>query len=699
MIFATPFTVRNGIFHDRHFMPLALSCADVACPGAPVDLPRLILEGVNMLRVTLDDAALADAEGRFAEDALDGFDALVEDARTAGFYITLAPFSRGIAKGLDPALFTRQQRCLSTLFTRRSRVSGRRLYECDHVAAIEILFDPTTFSDKHLDLYCGRGMMEVFIDHYFSHRVVKICSLERRALTHAQRDILARHHIKLVDPDVFSRRNNDSLKSEMHQPGIPDAVVRGGIRVGGDSRGWTPIGIADCTSITEHAHANGGAEGWLTYAATGPVDLRLAFPVPVRKATFRPSMIEALDVRIDGCAVELTLPSPRYGSLEVNYDLDDAPAYTVHILGDDVAADPAESGDPARVKWVPPGIHAPDELACETGQTLCFLPGLHEIAGDKLPLRSNRDVHVARGAVVRAGIIAEAVEHAKILGQGVFDGSTSPRDVGENQGERMGEKWIEDAGREGFVCFYKGADIIWDGPVIYNSNYWNLVVSGTRNAVIRNHKAVTWLQNTDGVQPRSCTGLLVEHCFLKCADDCIAIKTRRTLAMESRDIVCRDLVLWHDRVGAGLQIGHTSQGDLLENILFQDVFAIYGGGAGYVLGMCVIDHETVRDVRYENIFVEGAPFGCDFGFSIQPTYYTTDDERGRITGVVVRNYRSEGAIHPNSHIKGHDPAHRVESLSFQDVYEQCGHPEKRRKILALSELFGFLEHHRDIQIS
>jgi hypothetical protein len=695
MTYHTPFTVRDGIFHDRHFMPVQLSMEDVHLPmpqEAELDVARLVCQGVNTLRLYLDDAAFADADGNMVnEAALKAFDRLVEQAYRSGFYLILVPVATGKATGLDAALFTRQQRYFSTLFTRRSSISGKRLYEYDNIAAMEILFGLSTFEDQHFELYCGRGMMEVFIEHYFAHRVPKVYSLERGEPSARQRETMARHHIKIVNAEVFTKRDNRRLQCEMMQPGIPESVIRGGIRASGDLA-WCPIAISDAMSITEHPHANGGAEGWLTFAADIPVDLRLSFPVPVKTATFRPSLRESLETSIDGHSVGLTLPTARYGALEINYDLPDTPAYTVYILGDRIQADPADSADASAITFVAPGRHTLDDLDYAQAGLLYFLPGLHEIEGDKIPLKSNCNVFLSRGCVVRAGVIAEEVENATLFGQGILDGSTSPRDVGENKGERMGEKWMEDAGREGFVCFFKGRDIIFDGPVIYNSNYWNIVISGTENAVVRNHKAITWLQNTDGIQPRSCNNLLVEHCFLKCADDCIAVKTRRSLGMESRHILCRDLVLWHDRVGNGLEIGHTSQADLLEDVVFRDVAAIYGGGNGNCLSTHIIDHSTVRDVLFEDIRVEGRPFCCDFGFGIQPSYYTTDDERGRIQGVTVRNYRCEARISSNSAIRGFDADHQVEDVLFEEIVEHCNDPQRGRRLGELSEFLKVCEH-------
>ena len=711
MSYVTPLTVQDGIFYDRYSNALAFNTVDVEIPCAKdFDISRFVRKGENMIRLLIDDMALADESGYLMDhEALQAMDNLLDRAYQMGFYITLLPVTRGKASCLDATLFTRQQRYFGELFTRKSSVSGKRLYEYENIAAIEVLFDLTTFEDSHFELYCGRGMMEVFIDHYFNQRVCKIYSLGNGKPTDSQLTSMELHHIKIVKEGAFKKQGSGDLRFEPVLPGVPESVIRGYIRLKGDE-GWSPIALSDAMSITEHPHANGGGEGWLTYAADVQIDLRLEFPSAVQSAVFRPSMQESIETTVYENSVELTLPSARYGALEVNYKSlsrggegyswwreTGNPAYTVYILGDIVSEDPADEPDTSHIKFILPGKHSLADVAYEGYKMIYFLPGVHEIERDKIPMQSNCDVHIPRGAVVRAGVIAEEVENATISGQGVLDGSTSRRDVGENKGERMGEKWADDAGYEGFVCFFKGCNISFDGPVIYNSNYWNIVISGTKNAIIRNHKAITWLQNTDGVQPRSCTNLLVERCFLKCADDCIAVKTRRTLGMESRDLLFRDLVLWHDRVGNGLQIGHTSQADLLENVTFSDIQSIYGGGTGGSLSVQIIDHSTVKNILFENIYIEGRPYGLDFTLSIHPSYYTTDQERGHLKGVTIRNYFCDHAIQPG-YIKGFDSDHMIEDIRFESCYWHYCDEERRHQVATPSEILKECEFTENISI-
>ncbi len=393
--------------------------------------------------------------------------------------------------------------------------------------------------------------------------------------------------------------------------------------------------------------------------------LHFDFPYKVFTAKFRPSMEENLPVTVEGRSAELTIPSPRYGALEINYGMDNVPAYTVYILGDRIMEEP----DLSRAKFVEPGTHKPEDLICGDADTLCFLPGLHDIEGRLLFMESNRKIYLPRGTVVRAGLRAEQVEHAAIFGQGILDGSRNPRDTGENKGERMGEKWIADAGHEGCICFHKGHDLVCDGPLLYNPQFWNFVVSGVTGCTIRNYKCISWIINNDGIQPRSCQDLYVEHCFLKCNDDCVAVKTRRSFAMTSGNLLFRDLVLWNDRYGSALEIGHTSQGDLLHDIRFEDIRIINNRGGA--IHACIIDHSTVQDLSYENIHVEGVPGYCDFSFTIAPSHYTTDKERGRIRRVSVKHYFSEHPHTPGA-LCGFDENHNIETVRFEDIQFNCG---------------------------
>jgi hypothetical protein len=250
----------------------------------------------------------------------------------------------------------------------------------------------------------------------------------------------------------------------------------------------------------------------------------------VKSAKFRPSLKSKLPVEMDGCSVRFSLASSRYGVLEVNYGVADLPHFTVYIFMDPIIARPVDA------LWLEPGNH--ETIDYTAAQTIAFKPGLHYLPGDRLRPCSDHDIYLAPGAVLKCGLTCEKGENLKIYGSGIFDGTLVRRNPGENWKGRA-----DDA----FIHFFEGKNIVWDGPMIFNSHFWNLVPEGTYDMVIRHHKAVTWAVNSDGIQPRSCVNLLVEDCFFKCSDDAIAIKTRRTSGMYSHDITVRNVVIWNLR--------------------------------------------------------------------------------------------------------------------------------------------------------
>ncbi|NQW99254.1 hypothetical protein HQ447_01255, partial [bacterium] len=187
-----------------------------------------------------------------------------------------------------------------------------------------------------------------------------------------------------------------------------------------------------------------------------------------------------------------------------------------------------------------------------------------------------------------------------------------------------------------------------------------------------------WKLNNDGVQPRSCTDLLVEKSFFKCADDCIAVKTRRAAAMESRRLMFRDLVLWNDLPGNAMEIGHTSQADLLEDVTFRDIEVVHGEGGNHTISMCIIDHSTVRNVLFDNIHVEGTK-DKDIGLRVTTSRYTTDEQRGRIDGVTIRNYFSDAGPQ-GSEISGYNDEHAVENVLIEN-FTAFSNDAKRRRVI------------------
>ncbi|MBO4304116.1 MAG: hypothetical protein J6A21_05980 [Lentisphaeria bacterium] len=522
--------------------------------------------------------------------------------------------------------------------------SGKRFFEYENLAGIEYVLALETFTPKRLWGYIHH--LGCFVRHYFLDQIPELVFLDRGEIPEELKKVidgftqLQKVHW-FPDPEKF--------RIPPKLPGIPQGVMTAYVRESG-SPSFLPCPVAAAASKSPGSadpRANGGAEGFVTLESAVSADFLIDFPCEVKSAKFRPSLRENVPVEIAGKSVSFTLPGSRYGVLEVNYGVPDLPHFTLYTFLDPVIPGPEEA------LWLEEGVHEKTDFCM--AKTIAFKPGVHFFPEERLHPVSGHDIYLAPGAVLKCGLACEKGENIRIYGSGIFDGTLVRRNPGENWKGRA-----DDA----FVHFFEGKDIVWDGPMIFNSPFWNMVPEGTKNLTIRHHKAVTWAVNSDGVQPRSCVDLLIEDSFFKCSDDAIAIKTRRDSGMHSHHITVRNIVTWND-AGSALEIGHTSQGDLLEDVVFENIEVVRTPG-----GLChiyLIDHSEIRNVRYENIYRECALSAApEISFTITKNLYSTDETRGHIRHILLKNLHVEGDFH-GAALQGFDEEHRIEDVSVEGI--------------------------------
>ena len=427
---------------------------------------------------------------------------------------------------------------------------------------------------------------------------------------------------------------------------------------------WQAVPCYFATSMSEQPHAFGGAEAFALLSHDEPLEVRLTVPEHIHKAIIRPSMLNPIAASTAGNEMIFKLDHPKYLVIEINHFSDkqgEIPHFTFYLLTDK----PETIPDDAKVLTA--GHHNIQEFDPGDCTNLVLAPGLHTV-DESVPLFSDKTLFISSGAVLQAKIVGDQVSNANICGQGIIDGSTTPRKPGDWRSE----------GEQGFIFLRRGNNICIDGPVIYNCPYWNIVAMGTNELTIRNHKCLTWQVNNDGIQPRSCNNLLVEYCFLKCADDCIAVKTRQLGGMTSRNLTFRNLTLWNDIPDNAVEIGHTSQADLLEDVLFENIQVVHSDYAkkdnpafnNYTVSINIIDHCTVKNVLYKNIYVEGHR-SRDFRFRIGTSCYSTDDKRGQIDTITVDGYHVDSAL-THSLIQGFDDKHIIRNITFKNITHNNG---------------------------
>lgn len=657
MSFATPFHISNGILLDKDYKPFLLHPKRFHLTddrnSAELFLVSCKKEKINLIHLELTESLLAENNGALKNGAsLELLDDVMEYCYQSGIHLVITPITERLripdgkaehAIRVDEPIFA--ERFFDSLFRHVNKNSGKMFFEYENLAGIEFLLALESFTVTRLNTYIHH--IGCFVQHFFMNQLLELIFLDRGEIPEELKSTINAYP-QLTVVDWFPSPEKMRIPAEI--PGIPESAVRAFVRETG-SPSYLPCPVAACASKALGTHeifGNGGQEGFVTLESNSAADFQLIFPVPVKTAKYRPSLRNGIPVEINGNTVKFTLDGKRYGILEVNCGVTDLPCFTVYLFMDPVI--PA----PENALWIEPGRHV--EIDYTAAKTIAFKAGVHYLPEDRLRPVSDHDIYLSPGAVLKCGLTCESGKNLRIYGSGIFDGTLIRRNPGENWKGRADDS---------FIHFFEGKNIVWDGPMIFNSPFWNLVPEGTHDMVIRHHKAVTWAVNSDGIQPRSCVNLLIEDCFFKCSDDSIAIKTRRASGMHSHNITIRNIVTWND-AGSSLEIGHTSQGDLLENVTFENIEIIRTCG-GYC-HIYLIDHSTVRNVRYENIYMEGNQFHVpEISFTIAENFYSTDDTRGKICGVLLKNLHVEKEF-SGIVLCGFDESHRVEDISLEGLF-------------------------------
>jgi hypothetical protein len=183
-----------------------------------------------------------------------------------------------------------------------------------------------------------------------------------------------------------------------------------------------------------------------------------------------------------------------------------------------------------------------------------FGPGIHEI--ELIELLSNETLYVSGGALIRGGVLASG-ENIKILGRGIIDGLKWPRKNGPSKN---------------ILGLVDCDNVLVDGIILKDGWSWNFNMCGSNHVTVRNFKLLgSRCENNDGIDICNCKHVLIEDCFIRSDDDCIAPKGfgyRNNQAVE--DILVQRTSLWADKAHVW-RIGCECRADSMRNMLFRDI--------------------------------------------------------------------------------------------------------------------------------
>ena len=368
------------------------------------------------------------------------------------------------------------------------------------------------------------------------------------------------------------------------------------------------------------------------FAMTGPVEVAVEFEVGTQGATIRP-LSRDIEPEVQGGRISFGLDSPA--CLSVERDDGRRPLFLF-------AAPPEEEA---------PSPDAPSVRYFEAGRI--HTPGLME-------MRDGETIHIEGGAVVRGAVLAEDAENVTVRGRGVLDGSDWSQD-----GKERGPWLLRFVGCRGVRV---------QGITAVESPRWTCPVVGCSEVAIRGLKIITWLCGRDGVDLVGSRDAIVEDCFIRAGDDCVAVKAstyRHDIGGgDVRNIRVEGCTLWNDNCGNGLEIGYETRCDSIRDVTFRDCDIIHtefeGHQSGAALSIHNGDRAEIGDILYEDIRIEDAQEKL-VDLKVLLAKYSRDEDRGQIGDVRFRNVRVVGGPFPVSIVRGYDEEHMIGPVTFENL--------------------------------
>jgi polygalacturonase len=351
---------------------------------------------------------------------------------------------------------------------------------------------------------------------------------------------------------------------------------------------------------------------------------------------------------------------------------------------------------------------AVDSIARSGGGSVCVPPGVF-LTGT-LQLRSNVDLHLERGAVLKGSanrqdyvlngrvvglLFTQDAENVSITGLGTIDGNgDSFMELGKAKSlENAGVSWTRQRER-----FRRVAQGIGDGPVVPKDRPFQMIIfSDCRNVTVRDvliTNSPFWtlhcadcdgvivsgvriwcnllVPNNDGVDFTSCSNVLMSDCDIRTGDDCIAITGYsrhfdlpgyKDLRHDSENITITNCTMISR--SSAIRIGGFDQNSM-RNYVFSNL-TITNSNRG--IGIFVRDQGSIENLIFSNVVIDTRLHTGDWWGNGEPIHVsavrlTKDVTLGKIRNVKFQNIICKG----ESGILVYGTEESViEDVSFRDV--------------------------------
>jgi hypothetical protein len=387
-----------------------------------------------------------------------------------------------------------------------------------------------------------------------------------------------------------------------------------------------------------------------------PVDVEVISQRPIESVAVRPTA-RGIQPRVEGNRIRFHLDTPQHLTVEVN-----GWRKALHVFANPPAATVEEAASRANapgVRYFGPGIHRPGRVV----------------------LQSDETVYVAGGAVVYGCFEATDATDIKILGPGIIDSSEQERYFGVSDPS----KYLDNFG--GCIHLVRCTNVMIDGPILRDPPLWCLSTFNCSEIQIAHIKQIgLWRYNADGIDICNSRNVTVRDCFVRSFDDSLVVKGLSHYSDASTtNILFERCVVWNEW-GRALEIGAETSTPELSHVTFRDCDIVRT--AHVAMDVQHGDRAAIHDVTFERIQLEVDEVnytpqiqnGRDATYTGQTGHlphflvlvilrgpWSSDEERGTMRGVVVRDCSITGRLLPPSSLSGFDETHDIKGVTISNL--------------------------------
>jgi hypothetical protein len=371
--------------------------------------------------------------------------------------------------------------------------------------------------------------------------------------------------------------------------------------------------------------------GYFDFSGRVHIEITAAWCESIRSATIHPLSF-GITPQVSGKKISFTLDRPRKVTLILNDDPHNRP---IHLFANALETAPVRSAAPG-VIYYGPGYHKAGTIELKDGETL----------------------YIAGGACIDGSVRVTGRHDVKICGRGVLLGNSAEIYIKSSSNVEI----------NGIICNRSNAG-------------WQNQTHNSSHITVRDYKIISGnIWSSDGFDPCNSQDVIIEDCFIRAGDDCIAIKGFSEKGgydnvanpkdyQPVEHIIVRKCVFWSDN-NCCMNIGTETIASRFYDIVFEDCDVLYQRDKDWAaaIGLRVRWSTMVEHLRFENIRVERCASLLSWCFP-ETIFGTTAGNHswpGGVSDIVVKNVT---VLRPDctSRIWGWNAEQRVQNVTFENL--------------------------------